>query len=141
MQASKPQFQGRREYASPLCSCMRMFPFKFRRGWRPLLSLGLVMFLLALALVTGVDMTAHALAQAKPGLTVVQSNAKQLTLELNLPELNIEPSELGGGTYSDVSIPEWGYINQPGKPRLPILGTLVGIPQGAQVRIRVLEDQ
>ncbi len=109
---------------------------------RPFGSLALVLLLLIGALVLLFSSSAsRASAKSKNGLTVVESNARHLVVELNLPDLHIVPSASAGSRYSDISIPDWGYTNLPGKPRLPVLGTLVGIPQGAQVALRVLEDE
>lgn len=136
------RFPGRRNVASPLFTFARSRARQIWRERRSVLTLAVFTFLLACALIAGLSFSAsHASAKSKNGLTVVESNSQHLVLELNLPELQIEPSELAGGNYSELSIPEWGYINLPGKPRLPIMGTLVGIPQNAHVHLNVLEDE
>jgi hypothetical protein len=54
---------------------------------------------------------------------------------------NLREQVHAGTTYSILSVPGLGQTSEIGKPQLPIKGTLVAIPPGAQVALEILSDQ
>ena len=116
-----------------------------------------VPLLISLILVWGVVHTAQALAQhpsvspsphtpayglqtpevgERPVIMEVDSGG--MVLELSAPEFELVQSSANGEDCQLIKAPGFGETGKPGWPRLPVKGTLVGIPQNAQIRLEVL---
>lgn len=72
-------------------------------------------------------------------LQLTNSTAHGLVLELNVPEVQLEPSVSDLGLCQALRIPGWGLSGEPGQPALPIKGTLIGVPPGSNPSVTVLE--
>ena len=107
-----------------------------RWAWIALLG---SMFGLLLAVFVGVDSSAYAQVQGQP--LVIESNTSHIVLELETPSYNIQTYRLGASTYADLTVPGYGNTSEVGKPQLPIKGTMLGIPPGAQATLRIITDQ
>ncbi len=75
------------------------------------------------------------------GLRVIESNSQHLVLELVPPPHQTETRVVNTTTYLDLTVPAWDLSADAGKPRVPILGTLVALPQRANPRVNILEDE
>src|SRR6187401_2451955 len=75
------------------------------------------------------------------GVRVIESNNSHLVLEIIAPSETLTPRTLNGATFLDLTIPGWDYTGEAGKPRVPMYGTLVAIPQNARVTMKVLTDE
>ncbi len=101
--------------------------------------------LLAL-LLTGLGLGASASLQAAqtlpPGqVTLVESNARRVVLEVAAPALTLQTRTVNDVVYTDLVAPNWGMTDAPGKPRVPVYGALVAIPQTANVTVRIDGDR
>jgi hypothetical protein len=78
-------------------------------------------------------------AEQTPGLHVVASDESGVTLELFTPEFDVANSQSTEGECQLFTVPEYGETGDPGTPRLPVLGTMIGIPPNAEITLSVLE--
>lgn len=76
-----------------------------------------------------------------PGIRIVESNNAHLILEINTPAYTLSPRTIDGTQYLDLTVPAWDYTGDAGKPRVPVIGTLVAIPQNARVTVTITNDQ
>jgi hypothetical protein len=88
-------------------------------------------------------MNPDAVVQAQSGtpLQVLQSDSNHVVLELQVSNYDTNEQTVDGTAFSVVTVPDFGSTGEPGKPALPIKGAMIGIPAGAQVALRVLDDQ
>ncbi len=107
-----------------------------------------------LALVASTLVTLAALAGARPvvaaaapassagsGLTVVASDASGVTLRFVLPTYTLKPIDRAEGRFFRVDAPALtGSTEREGRPALPAAGGLIGIPDGTEAVVRVLEE-
>ncbi len=80
-------------------------------------------------------------AQSTAQLSVLASDANHVILELQVSGYDSRTETVGSARFVALSVLDLGQTNTPGKPQLPIKGTLVGIPAGAEVGLRVLNDE
>lgn len=99
----------------------------------------LLLCLLVGLLVGGVGVPAAA-AQGPAGIRVVASDEGHLVLEVQVPGYLLSHQAVAGRAYDVVSIPGWGLTAEPGRPQLPVRQLLVGIPLGAAVQVRVVDQ-
>lgn len=95
--------------------------------------------LLGLTLANGAPAAADTTSQ--PGLNVIKSDASGLVLELNTPQYTTQTRLIDGDTYLALAVNGWGATDEAGKPDLPMLGTLVAIPQGARPTFEIRVDR
>lgn len=79
-------------------------------------------------------------AQSASALTVLASDTQHVILELNTPEYASADVKFGGKNYTQLTIDGMGHTGEAGKPDLPIQGAMVGVPPGAQVTLKILQD-
>ena len=79
--------------------------------------------------------------KAIPGYMVLDADEESLVIEFNAPVYDIVQVEYAGITYNQFEITGADYLSEPGKPRLPVLHALIGIPADAYVELRILADQ
>lgn len=69
---------------------------------------------------------------------VLESSETEIVLELLTDEYTVEPSAGAGDAYVRVTAPGYAWTTEPGLPRLPLEGALVGVPFGSRVRLEIL---
>lgn len=106
-----------------------------RRVW-----LGLFVFLFFIA-AFGPSYGRVAQAAAPPQPQVLQSDTNHIVLELDIPNYDSSKQSVGSTTYTVLAVPGFGNTGVVGKPQLPIKGTMIGIPPGAQVTLQILVDK
>ncbi len=105
-----------------------------------MIAIGLCGLCLCLVLLVGYpNSTVHAQAPAR--LTLLQSDANRIVLELELANYSAREQRVNGTLYSILTIPDFGSTGEQGKPQIPIKGTFVGIPPGAQPTLKILADE
>ncbi|MGD8396235.1 MAG: C25 family peptidase propeptide domain-containing protein, partial [Candidatus Eiseniibacteriota bacterium] len=76
----------------------------------------------------------------RPGLTVTAQDPTGVTLHFEIGAMTLEPLELEGGSYtqvsSRVSMPEAIVPRDAGAPDLPGIGRWVAVPRGATAVVR-----
>ncbi len=80
--------------------------------------------------------TAEPVAQTEL-LRVLHSDESGLLLELLVPDYQIEALEIGGDTYDVLRLEGAGATSEPGKPQLPKIDALIGVPPDAEIRVLV----
>jgi uncharacterized membrane protein len=80
-------------------------------------------------------------AKSASRIQVIESDQTGITLQLDTPAYEIDSLALPIGSFDQISIPASEWMAEPGKPRLPMVSALIGIPPNAQVTVRILFDQ
>jgi hypothetical protein len=75
------------------------------------------------------------------GVTVVSQDRGGVTLHFEMSELGLDPVEIGGRTWTKVSLPGTFLPNDAGKPDLPGIGRFVAVPRGATATLEILAAQ
>jgi len=73
------------------------------------------------------------------GFQVFESSAERLVVQLSLPEFEWVMLQSNQGECLQIQLPGWGLSGDFGGPALPVKGTLVGIPPGANPKVNVLQ--
>ena len=71
---------------------------------------------------------------------LLQSSSEKLVIEVRVPEFEITQLSTDQGNCSFLDVVGFSETEKPGSPRLPVTGTMVGIPSGSQMSVQVLED-
>lgn len=74
-----------------------------------------------------------------PDVTILQSDARGLVLELTLPALQREDLEIAGESWQRLHIPGGALTGAEGRAALPVLSRTLNIPDQVAVRLRVLD--
>lgn len=98
----------------------------------------LVLLAVSGALVTLVPLTAQSNGTGE--LRVLESNAQHIVLAVDLPQYALHTHSINGASFTAVSISGWDSTSEPGKPQLPLIGTLVAVPQQARVTLNLMSD-
>ncbi|NIN65431.1 MAG: hypothetical protein GTO63_12190, partial [Anaerolineae bacterium] len=78
-------------------------------------------------------------AAEEEDLVLIKSDEDSVILELRTPAFEIDETYVGGVAYHVVSIPRYGQTDDVGRPQLPLKGTLLAVPPGAEYALRILE--
>ncbi len=78
------------------------------------------------------------LAQVENKIEVISSDYAKTDIRLSTGNFNWREISVGGAKYAQISIDDFGFTNDIGKPKLPLVRKMVQIPMGAEVNIRVL---
>lgn len=104
---------------------------------------GLVALLVMSLAIAAFGLLSLPVAQAatSPQLLVLQSDSDHIVVELSTPGYDTREQTAGAATYNVLGVPGFGNTGEVGKPQLPIKGTLIGIPPGANATLQVIADQ
>ena len=69
---------------------------------------------------------------------IAKSDVDGITVEFNLPGLNVTSIERNGVKYQSVSYEECGYTSEEGNPYLPVSRILLGVPADTSFSVEVL---
>lgn len=83
--------------------------------------------------------TSDAPAGTSPGLRVLASDARGVTLELVTPDFTVVPGEDNLGACARLVVDGYGGTHNSGAPDLPVKGATVGIPAQGNVTLAVVE--
>lgn len=104
-----------------------------------------VHILVSALLVSAALLMTHSVSLAQSNtsarLRLVQSDAERVVLELEIPDYAARTQVVNGAQFIALSVPGLGHTNEPGKPQLPTRGALVGIPQGAEVSLKIIAGE
>jgi hypothetical protein len=79
-------------------------------------------------------------AQGAVQLRLLQSDSDRIVLELEVSNYTVQSQKTDGKNYSIVTASGLDVAGLPGAPQLPIKGTMVGLPPGAQASLQILAD-
>lgn len=103
----------------------------------PRLALVVLMAVGILALLIGWPLRAAAVSAPAPALQIEALNAHTLRLTLTVDRWQIDEALIDGARYSTLTVAGATATDAAGLPRVPVTGTLLGVPttQGVQVRV------
>jgi len=109
-----------------------------------LVMLGLVLGA-ALASAAGNPATTFSLAEGEgagaPQLTIVDRSSGRMTLELDIPSVDITQTEVDGRLFATLAIDGAELAGELGRAALPVYTRLVALPAGASARVTVTGKQ
>lgn len=70
---------------------------------------------------------------------VLAADMTRTVVELQSPSFSVAETVLDQATYAVMAVPDLPLSSRPGEPQLPVYSTLLAVPPGAQVSIRVLD--
>jgi len=73
-------------------------------------------------------------------ISLIDETAQSVTLEMTIPDFVISETQLSGKTYQTIEIAGMGATHEPGKPQLPLKGTLIAVPEGSEIKLEILES-
>ncbi len=112
-----------------------------------------VWFLVMLSLVLGVasapaadgNVTTLALTPGgtpgAPRITIIEQSARTLTLQLEIPSLDVSQVEVGGRSFATLAMDGAEVLGDLGRAGLPVYTRLVALPAGAAARVTVTGKQ
>lgn len=71
---------------------------------------------------------------------ILQSSDSQLIVEVRFDSIAVHRYVQDGVWYSDVTMPNAGALLEPGKPRLPMTGLMLGIPADSHPTMTILNE-
>ncbi len=96
---------------------------------------GLIIFFL-FSLV-GLLLPLLAKAEGPPSPVNIETNAQGVTLHWQSPNYSVTSQNVGGNTYSLITMPGLELTDLPGKPQLPFYSALIGLPAAGDAKIRI----
>lgn len=103
------------------------------RSWRH--PLVLILAVCGLAAFGPVCAAGAADADPTPAWSVTARDGAHLTVRLDVPTPTLREADLLGETFTDVTLPGAESAGEPGQPALPVLGRLVAVPEGMDLRL------
>ena len=73
------------------------------------------------------------------GPRIIETTAKSIVFELDVPQPAIDQVEVDGRVFDRVTLPGYASTGLPGQPELPQIGVSLGIPAEGEVTVRVLD--
>jgi len=104
--------------------------------WGKSLSLTLLTAAIAIA-----PLLTKGVATAPTGLRLIHSDETGIVVELHTPAYTLTPVDATTGSQLLLEAPGLPTSAEPGRPRLPVAGALLGIPPDAEVTLDILADQ
>jgi len=78
---------------------------------------------------------------ATAGITVLRTTPKGMTLVLNTPAFQTQPSSDDLGPCVALSVAGYSVLDSPWQPQLPVKGAFLGIPPEGEVVLRVVDQE
>jgi hemin uptake protein HemP len=105
---------------------------------RILISLSIITFLLSGPFTSRVS--AASSTSLPEGARLLLSDDSGITLQFSTPNYSLESEFLGGQEFQKLVVPNAEMSVEVGKPQLPVVSVLLGVPADVQVDLHVLED-
>jgi len=74
-------------------------------------------------------------------LSLLRSDETGVLFDLYISNYEIQRVEIDGEEYWQISMPESGTTSEPGKPELPSVSALIGLPPDAQFELNLISDE
>ncbi len=75
-----------------------------------------------------------------PEVTVIESDQSKLVLEITVPGMVVTEVEENGEIYHKLQLNYNQNTHDVGKPELPMINEIIGIPDNQKVKVRILEE-
>jgi len=69
---------------------------------------------------------------------IIETSSNGLAIQFDMPELKSEVTEIDGKTFQKVSFDKCSFTYEPGKPQVPMLSLILGIPKTSEPSASVL---
>jgi len=79
--------------------------------------------------------------QSVDDLQVLSASAEGMLLELTVPEFEVETASAAGQPCQVLTVPGFTENADPGRPRLPQRGAMLGVPANAALQLEVVESE
>jgi hypothetical protein len=73
-------------------------------------------------------------------LQLLQSNTTGVVLDLSIPDYSPVANLMLAAADQQLSLPGYEFINDPGKPQLPLVTSLIGVPPDARLEMQIVLD-
>ncbi|MBK8167010.1 MAG: T9SS type A sorting domain-containing protein [bacterium] len=103
------------------------------RSWRH--PLALMLAVCGLAVLSPALAAGAASGNQAPAWSVTARDGAHLTVRLDVPSPTLHQTELLGETFTDITLPGAESAGDPGQPALPVVGRLVAVPEGMDLRL------
>lgn len=74
-----------------------------------------------------------------PGVRIVESTGHGVVLDVITPDFDVQEQRTENGACTRLTVPGYGESDKAGWPRVPVIGTMIGIPQDAEPALAVVE--
>ena len=101
-------------------------------------SLYTLLFLIMVFVLHAAGQTEIKLNSSKSGFTVLEQSPYKVKVKVNIDRLKTMAVNTSRGGFIELGVQGFSKIYDAGKPQLPVLGKLIEIPYGAEVRVNVL---
>ncbi len=105
--------------------------------WRIFKVVFIVALLLGMAFPGQADFSAEGRAQ-EPEIRIISSSPERIVIEMSVPDYQIEQVMIDNHVYDRVVVPGYSQSDEVGKPQVPVLGTLLGIPPMGEFSLEIL---
>ena len=105
------------------------------------LILSLLLVFLLITNVWSADFSFNGKIHSQPQLDITLSNPNIVEIAIEIPSISLEEVETKAGTYSLITLPNYGYTAEIGKPKLPVIRKMVQIPYGADVEVELVYSE
>ncbi len=76
-----------------------------------------------------------------PKITVLASDSRGITISCRISDYSVTENKRADKLYHVLELGKNGYTSEPGYPRLPIVGQMIGIPLEAKLSVQVLNTE
>ena len=105
--------------------------------WRIVKVVFVIAFLLGLAYPGQADFASDEQLQ-EPDIRIISSSSEQIVIEVSVPDYQIKQVVIDDQTYDRVYVPGHSQTTEVGKPQVPVIGTLLGIPLTGDFNLEIL---
>ena len=105
--------------------------------WRIVKVVFVIAFLLGLAYPGQADFASDEQLQ-EPDIRIISSSSEQIVIEVSVPDYQIKQVVIDDQTYDRVYVPGHSQTTEVGKPQVPVIGTLLGIPLTGDFSLEIL---
>ncbi len=99
--------------------------------------LRLTSFLFILILISQISTVSESTAsEIGSDLRLIHSDERGITMELVLPSYKVVKAPSRQAIYNRIEVEDYGFLREVGKPELPLLGTLIAIPEDSNITLK-----
>jgi PKD repeat protein len=96
------------------------------------------LFLLLVIVVNAFAQTEIKLNSSKTNFTVLEQSPYKIKIKASYDKIRTIPVSTSQGSFIELAVQGFSKIYDAGKPQLPVLGKLIEIPYGAEVRVNII---
>lgn len=79
--------------------------------------------------------------QSTKAFTIISKSAGHLDIRFDLPAYELQRRSQAGTEYQKIIMPDAAYPSDPGMPELPVLSTLIAIPDHGSARVELISSR